>query len=217
VLETFHAAKQEMRLKIWRDWGHSVETEDGAYGELTVPMRKQRRRFSSGPNAVTITPEMIQRTGTRVEATMRHIRLQNLAPLGNAANMWMQINGMSAREAMELRGVTDPDAVFMEREYEQALLDPELQKVRRLTILRKRDPEAAAMYEELIQQKSQPPPGPPLGGAPGPIAPNTSAMNLPALGMGAQGSTGRPPGGGPPPPPPGSYVIPPGGGANVGP
>lgn len=209
VLEAFHAAKQEMRMHIWRDWGHDVETEDGAYGELTVPMRKERRRFSGGLNAVTVTPEMIKRTGLRVEASMKHVRLQNLGPLGNAAAVWMNNNAMSARGAMGLRNEVDPDAVFMEREYEQALLDPELQKVRRLRILRERDPEDAAIYEQLIAQKSQstPPPG---AGAPGAMAPNTSAMNLPALGMGAQGPTGRPPG-------PAGQPMPPLGGTSVGP
>jgi hypothetical protein len=219
VLEAFHAAKQELRLKLWRDWGHQVETGEDSYGELTVPKPKDRRRFG-GPNAVTITPEMIKRTGTRVESSLRHIRLQNLAPLGNAASVWMSNNAMSAREAMELRGVSDPDAVFLEREYEQALLDPDLQKVRRLMILRKRDPEAAALYERLSAQKSQPQGPPGMGGPPemgGQMDPNTSAMNLQALGMGQQGATGRPMGSGPPPPPPGSMAIPPQGGAPFGP
>lgn len=219
VLERFHAAKQELRLILWRDWGHLVATGNDSYGEMVVPTRKRRRLLMGAPNAVKITPEVIRRTGTRVEASLRHVRLQNLAPLGNAAAMWMQINGMSAREAMELRGVRDPDAVFLEREYEQALLDPDLQKTRRLTILRQRDPEAAALYEKLIaskQQQQQPPPGagPPGMGGP-PMAPNTSAMNLQALGMGQAGPTGRPAGSGPPPPPPGSVVIPPGAGGVV--
>lgn len=208
TLEAFDAARASMKLKLWRDWGHLIQGQTGEYGVLQVPYQNRRRALKQGQGGklgFELTPETIKRTGTRVKATRTHLRMQNLAPLGNAAAMWMQINGMSAREAMEMRGVRDPDAVFMEREYEQALLDPALQQVRRLQILRERDPEAAAMYEQLIQQKQQsamagsggPPSFGPGGG--GPMGPNTSAMNLPALGMGQQGPTGRPPGGGAPP------------------
>lgn len=219
ALEAFYAAKQEMRATIWRDWGHLVESRDGAYGEMRIPTQRKRRIFNPalGPS-FTLTPETIKRTGTRVTAELTHLRLQNLAPMGNAWAMWMQMNAASAREAMESRGVRDPDAIFLEREYEQALLDPALQQARRLQLLRARDPEAAQLYEQLIQQKQQPAPPPGAGMMPGappgmapPMAPNTSGMNLQALGMGQQGPTGRPPGGGPPPPPPGSVVIPPGG------
>jgi hypothetical protein len=204
-LEAFFSAKQEMRLMIWRDWGHLVENSDGQYGELKIPTQRRRRIFNPGlgPSFV-LTPETITRTGTRVTAEMTHLRLQNLAPMGNAWNMWMQMNAASAREAMESRGVRDPDAVFMEREYEQALLDPQLQQARRLQLLKARDPEAAQLYEQLIAAKQQPPMPPGGGGAmggPGAMAPNTSAMNLQALGMGQQGPTGRP--GGPVAPPPG--------------
>lgn len=209
-LEAFFAAKQEMRLCLWRDWGHLVEGKDGSYGEMKIPTQRRRRIFNPGLGpSFTLTPETIKRTGTRVTAEMTHLRLQNLAPMGNAWNMWMQMNAASAREAMESRGVRDPDAVFMEREYEQALLDPQLQQARRLQMLKGRDPEAAQLYEQLIQSKQQPPPMPPGGGGPpggpGAMAPNTSAMNLQALGMGQQGPTGRP--GMPPQPPMGGSDV----------
>jgi hypothetical protein len=164
-----------------------------------------------------LTPETIKRTGTRVTAELTSVRLQNLAPLGNAGAIWMQNNAMSARELMEMRGVRDPDAVFAEREYELTLLDPEVQKLRRLSIMRERDPEVAQMYEQMMLAKQQPQGGagmPPGGGGPmgaPPVAPNTSAMNLQALGMGQVGPTGRP--AGPAGVPPGAMLQ----GTDVGP
>jgi hypothetical protein len=118
---------------------------------------------------------------------------------------------MSAREAMIMRGVRDPDAVFDEREYEQALLDPKVQEARRLKLLRARDPEAAKIYEQMVMMaQMQPqgggPPGAPPGG--GQMAPNTSAMDLQALGLGQAGPTGAP---GTGQPPPGAFPEPAGG------
>jgi hypothetical protein len=85
------------------------------------------------------------------------------------------------------------------------MLDEELDKALTLADLKARDPEAAAFYEQITMAKYAGQQGgiPGMGGPPpGNFgAPNTSAMNMPALGMGQAGPTGRPagPNGAPPP------------------
>jgi hypothetical protein len=208
--ELFWSEVASMWMRMWRDWGHYVPNERGEYGRMTVAYAASGRwKSPEKPPAFEITPEMLDHTGVDVTATLTTLRLANLGPLGNAAGIWMQNNAMSAREAMIMRGVRDPDSVFDEREYEQALLDPEVQKAKRIALLRKRDPEVAAIYEQQFLQPPQQPgmmapgamPAPPQG-PPGMAPPNvnTSAMDLQALGMGQAGPTGRPPGQGPPPP-----------------
>jgi hypothetical protein len=185
-------------LRLWRDFGHLIPNEKGQYGRAVVPYSsKARRRHPSQPPAFAITPEMIDHIGTEVEAKLTSLRLQNLGPLGNAGAIWLNNKAMSIREFMELRGVRDPDEIFAEMDYEETLLDEDIRKIKKLQALRKRDPETAMLYEKMIMAKSGPPGG---GGGPmdsmaagGPMAPNTSAVSMPALGMGQDGPTGREP------------------------
>lgn len=200
-------------MRMYRDWGHMIPNEKGDYGRMKVPYAKQGRwRSPDRETAFDLTPEMLDHVGVDVNAQLTTLRMQNLGPLGNAASIWINNNAMSAREAMIMRGVRDPDAVFDEREYEQALLDPKVQEARRLKLLRQRDPEAAKIYEQMVmmaQMQTQgggPPGGAPPGG--GQMAPNTSAMDLQALGLGQAGPTGAP---GTGQPPPGAFPEPAGG------
>jgi hypothetical protein len=198
AMQSFYAERASMRLRWFRDWGHEIENDYGEYGKLDIPYQRHRQRLKGTPPSFHLTPDTVARTGIKVKAKVTHIRLQNLAALGNAAAMWMNINAMSAREAMELRGHRDPDSVFEERRYEKALLDEDLEKALTLIDLKARDPEAAAFYQQITMAKAMGgqqggPPG--MEGPPGNFgAPNTSAMNMPALGMGQAGPTGRPAG-----------------------
>lgn len=183
-------------LRLWRDFGHNVPNEKGQYGRAVVPYSsKAKRRHPGSPPAFEITPEMLDHIGVEAEAKLTSLRLQNLGPLGNATAIWLNNRTMSLREAMELRGVRDPDEVFEEMDYEEVLLDPDVRKIKTLQALRKRDPSTAALYE----QKMFAAPGGGSGGptdamaAGGPMAPNSSAVSLPALGMAPDGPTGRAP------------------------
>jgi hypothetical protein len=214
ALSAYYSERAAMRLKMIRDWGYMVPSEGApsGYGEFVVPMPKINRK--SGPSARLVSKETVKRAGTLVFADLRHIRLQNLGPLGNAVSIWMHQNAMSAREAIELRGHPDPDAVFRQIRYEKALLDEDVQKAITLAELAKSDPNVAAIVEGLKAQSGgpgggggggmMPPPGAGFGGGPTqPPGPGTSAIDLPSMGMGPMGPTGRPPGSGSPSPPQG--------------
>ena len=211
-LQSFYSERAAMRLRWFRDWGQDIENEDGEYGVLNIPYGRQRSRMRQMQPAFQLTPDTIAKTGTKVNCIMTHVRAQNLAPLGNAVSMWMNTGTMSAREAIEMRGHRDPDGVFEEIRYEKALQDENVEKALILEELMERNPRAAAFYEQITLAGAMGSQGGGGGPAAGPgnfTGPNTSAMNLPALGMGQAGPTGRPSSdgiGGPP-------VVPPGGGA----
>ena len=214
--ETFFADLGELWLKMWRDFGHLYKGYGDEYGQLLVPYQSRRARRGEEPS-FQLVPEVIRRTGTEIRCKMTQVRVQNLGPLGNAISVWMGQGLMSKREALEFRGVTDPDDTLDEIQYDQIMADPELQKLVKYQTLKEFNPEFAEIYRESMLKKQQPQPG--LGmpvqpgmqaGGPPPFSPNTSAVNLQGYGLGQQGPTGRPPGPGlpgPPPPPPGSMVL----------
>lgn len=217
AMESFYAQRATLRLRMFRDWGHMMQDVDGESGHLTVPYQRGRIRSNSRPPGFELTPKTIKRAGYRVQCSLRHLRMQNLAPLGNAGAIWIQQGAMTRRELMEMRGVRDPDAIATELRYENALMDEEVQKALAYSEMVDRDPVAAEFLRQLVYAKAAPPGPPGMGGPPDAQTfrgPNTSGMNLQALGMGQEGPTGRPGGppdeptyGAPPPPPPGSYAI----------
>lgn len=216
AMEAFHAAKATMRLRFLRDWGHLLRTaEDGDYGVLTIPHAGDRRRRDGLPPAFELAPEMLDRVGIAVEAHLTSVQMRNLGPLGAAVGQWLGTGTMSRREAIAMRGHPDPDDVIDEIDYEEVLMDPEIKKAQRLKLLRQRDPDAYQIVRELLATQNAGP-----GAAPTPAASfaptSTAGVNLPAIGQGQVGPTGRPPLAVPPPPPPGSVAIPPGG-TDVGP
>lgn len=207
ALAAYFSERASMRLKMVRDWGYMVPSEHApkGYGEFMVPSKKIERR--SGKSARLVSKHTIKTAGTTVFADLRHLRMQNLGPLGNAISVWMHQNAMSAREAIEMRGHPDPDAVFEQIRYEKALMDEALQKGLSLSELAQRDPIAAAYAMAASGSGGggggggmMPPPGNFGGGMGPPPGPNTSSMDLSALGMGPAGPTGRPPGSGSPSP-----------------
>jgi hypothetical protein len=207
--EVFWGEWASLNLRLYRDIGHLIPDERGMYGRQKVPYGgKDRWKYPGRPPAYEITPEMLDHIGTEVTAELTSVRLQNLAPLGNAVAIWKAQRGMSSREGMELRGVRDPDKIFDEMDYEDALADPDVQQIKRLMVMRKRNPELAALYEQKIMgtpppgasgPPGSPPNGPPSGpqngmqppGVPVSPNPNTSAMDLSPLGLG-NGGAGRP-------------------------
>lgn len=200
--ENHIAAKASMKLKLYRDWAAVLQGESGEYAAYEVPHTMERQRAYKMPSHFTITPHTIERVGHRVHADLVHLRMQNLGPLGNAGRMWVDMDAMSKRELMELRGVRDPDAVVAERNYEKAMEDEVLSRAMMLKELRTRDPEAFDLYRELMQyehakatqSQQQGPAGPgPMGG-----------VDMSAIGQGAEGLTGRPPMGNPLPLGPGA-------------
>lgn len=199
-LESFYSQRASMRLRMYRDWGHQIQNEDGDFGKTTIPYEKSIARLR-GTRWFELTPGTLEESGVRAKAICTHVRMQNLAALGNAASVWMQFGGMSAFEAMELRGVRDPEKVMEQRRYEKAMLDEAMEKAMTFDELVKKNPVAALFYrEQVLKMGQEGQGGPPMGGDPtgmqGPLpgGPNTSAMNLESIGMG-NGGMGRPSGG----------------------
>lgn len=197
ALSAYYSERASMRLKMIRDWGYMVPSDSApsGYGAFMVPDRKIKRR--SGQSARLVSRETVRAAGTTVFSDMRHLRLQNLGPLGSAVSTWMHQNAMSAREAIELRGHPDPDAVFEQIRYEKMLMDEQVQKGLSLREIADRDPVAAAFIMASGSGPGggglpQPPGG--FGGMGPPPGPGTSAIDLPSIGLGPSGPTGRPPG-----------------------
>jgi hypothetical protein len=200
ALESFYSQRASMRLRMYRDWGHLIQNDDGDYGKTIIPYAKPVARLK-GRKWFELTPGTLEESGVRAKAICTHVRMQNLAALGNAASVWMQFGGMSAFEAMELRGVRDPHMVMEQRRYEKAMLDEAMEKAVSFGELMQRDPASALFYRELVLKLGNGAPGATTGGGdqagmqgPLPGGPNTSAMNLESIGMG-NGGMGRPAGG----------------------
>lgn len=191
AIENHKGAKASFRLMLYRDWGEHLQNEDGDYAVHYVPHTRERQRAYNLPSKFVLTPQTIERVGHVVHASMVHLRMQNLGPLGAAASMWIDKGMMSKREAMEMRGVNDPDAVIAEVNYERAQEDEMLAKAKMLRDMKTRDPDLYELYRELLEfehaKTNAPPPGSGFGNQPGMAGPDYSAM-----GMGPQGPTGRP-------------------------
>lgn len=198
ALESFYSQRASMRLRMYRDWAHLIRNDDGDFGKSAIPFEKKVARIK-GQKWFELTPTTLEESGVRAKAICTHVRMQNLAALGNAASVWMQFGGMSAFEAMELRGVRDPEMVMEQRRYEKAMLDEKMEQAMTFNELVQKNPVAALFYREQVLKMGQGAQGggPPMGGDPtgmqGPLpgGPNTSAMNLESLGMG-NGGQGRP-------------------------
>lgn len=193
-------AVASLRLALWRDWGHSWKDGRGKMGRMMIPYPAERKSqlAKTAPPAYEFLPETVDMVGTRVICEFTSVRMQNLTQLGNAVMIWKQAGAMSSREAMEMRGVRNPDAVTEQIMVELLMQDPDMIKLKALDSLRKVDPELAGKYETMIAGGSG---GGPGGGSPPKSGPNSSAMNLTGMGMGAQGPTGRPGAGAPGVPP----------------
>ena len=199
ALESFYSQRASMRLRMYRDWGHLIQNDDGDFGKSVIPFEKKVARVK-GQKWFELTPTTLEESGVRAKAICTHVRMQNLAALGNAASVWMQFGGMSAFEAMELRGVRDPEMVMEQRRYEKAMLDEKMEQAMTFNELVQKNPVAALFYREQVLKMGEggQAGGAPMGGDPtgmqGPLpggGPNTSAMNLESLGMG-NGGQGRP-------------------------
>lgn len=209
--ESFYTQLGELWLMMWRDWGW-MYWKDGEpdFGSMEIPYQGRRARRGANPTFIMV-PEVVRRVGTDgIEAVVKGIRTSGLAALGNAVAIWVDKGLMSDATAMEFRGVTDVDEELEEIEYDHIRKDPAISSLRKYKVLREQDPELAELYRENVLSKQSPAgPQPPMGmgspmGQAGPVPqpsptdglidPTTSAMNLTALGMGAQGPTGRPPG-----------------------
>lgn len=225
TLVDYHTQCAEHDLWVLRRFGDALIDDEEGIGGLRIPYAPERRMEEP---SFRLTPRTIRRAGCQIEVFMENPSTRNLPLILNAAAIGIQSGQMSRREAIELRGKHNPDAVLDEIIEEQAWSDPAAQKARiALALLRSYtgpsgvpDPMVWLVLDLLLGQ-SQPPGGMPPGGmmpppgGPQPSlgppggAPNTSGMNLQPFAPGVGAGAGRPPiGAGPPPGLPGLPPMP---------
>lgn len=209
-VESFFTELGEMWLMMWRDWGHLYQGNFDEYGATNVPYLS-RRAWREADSSFVLTPEVVKRCGVRIKAQFTEMSLSSLTPMANALGMLKQLGWMPNSKALSMLGFANPNDIVEEVEYDQTRGDPTIQKLVRYQRLKEFDPELAEEYREGEIRKTQPPPmDPSMMMGPGPMAPppggpqmvnpqggldpNSSAMNLAALGQGPYMPTGRPPG-----------------------
>jgi len=223
AMQAFFQRRAEQTLRWWRDWGRLVEDAEGRYGVFTVPAK---RRTPTGPASFALTPDVIERTGTRVNVRLTRTPQAALGAFGAAllqlVNSPTQL--LSARNAMERLGLPDPDAEQQQIDYERARGDQRAQDLRMLSALLAQtgepiDPqELAKLFAQIFAQgvissmtsgggqgggggppgSARPPVAGPMGGPPPPGV--SAGVNMGTYGSppGANGGmVGRPMGGSP--------------------
>jgi hypothetical protein len=185
-LESFHSACAEQLLRFYRDWGHLLG-EDGSRGAIIVP--RQQAAPDEYPT-FELTPEVIERTGTRCDAELSELRLQTMNQVLNMLGMARSQGLITRYDAIrfaKLPGHRDPFRVGKEIDLETLKELPEykMKELLKYVVEVEQDPQAASFI--LKQMRS-------------------------AAGGGGGSSPGRPPTEGPPPgtPPPGQGAPPPG-------
>lgn len=213
ALEMGRAAVSVMALRETADWG-DFAGHDGNKGALPV----YRANPAPGEDAFfEITPQKIRRVGFRCVVSMRHVRMETLGPLFNAASQGLEAGFINVREVLELRGIPDPRRYTEEWENEklrrEAMDHPKFKEYRILKMFQASpDPQDKAFAEwwdaNVLSAPQQPPEGqmgPPGGpGQPiGPMSPSTTnGIDLAALQLGPGAGSGPPGPVGPRPPTP---------------
>lgn len=202
-LEQGYGAVAEMILRLSADWGPWMGYP-GQKGQIGV----YRPRPAPGEAAFfEVTPEMIRKVGIRVKCSLRHIRMETMGPLFNAASQGIQLGVLTAEEVVEMRGVRDPKRHFQRWQHEKLrreMLDhPKYKEYAIGRMLEDSpDPEDQQIAEwwaaNVMNAPQQPPPGAPPGLPPGagagPPLPNTTAgISLPGLGAPPGPGSGPPP------------------------
>lgn len=200
MIEEHESAVNELDLTLNRDHGRTL----GPEGDRGTTLMIEKQHPTEGEDGYFEFDYRQLRTDTcRVKTRMTSLRMQNLGALGNSVSMWTNMGLMDKHDALELRGVRDPQA-YLRRIDIQAFKDtPEYKTAKLLEWMKieKEDPETMATVMYLLATKGG---GggqqqPPMGG-PGPMPGNGGGP--PTVGMpGAPGQQGGPPMQLPGPPP----------------
>lgn len=192
TLEEFYAECGEMELRLLRDWGHELAQGNGPYGEFTIP------RFDAATHedqSCLLTPEDIERTGTRVRASLSTISLGQLGGIANAVTILKNAGVIDDMRIMRMIGDPNPYRTQSRIRANSIINDPDLIEAQAIKGLMDEGLTWEAQY--LHWKKNQAGAPPALG--PGPQAsapPGTQAIgdSLPALGMPPGPGSGPPPG-----------------------
>jgi hypothetical protein len=191
ALEEFHAEVGEMELTLVRDWGHELCQGQHPYGEFTVP------RFDASlheDQSCLLTPDDIERTGTRVRASLSTISLGQLGGVANAVTILKNAGVIDDMRIMRLIGDPNPYRTQSRIRANSVINDQDLIDAQAIRGLQEEGLTWEAQY--LYWKKNQQGAPPPLPSGPEPAAqPGTQAIgdSLPALGMPPGPGSGPPP------------------------
>lgn len=136
VVETHVAAIARGCLEIVRDWGAAFNADD-RLGVLYVPRRKPPLAPGVLSAEHELTPEMVERSGVRVQVRLRRFNPTGIGALVSGLQMLDALGWIDPRTGIEMVGFTDdPDSV-LERVRDRMLEDvPEVQQAQTLKRLR---------------------------------------------------------------------------------
>lgn len=210
TIEDFERERAEMRLRLFRDWGHLIKQgRNGTQGALIVPrsdpMPDEDRTFE-------LTPGDLRRTGIKMKVSLSTMPIQMLGPVGNAISILKNLGLIDDVRALKLLQDPNPHKTLKRVQLEKALKDPVIEEIRVIEGLVSEGLEGYAQFflARKMGQKMQDQMAATAGGAqPGipeagsPVQTTVGDSNAqygygPGPGSGPQGSEG---GGAPLPPP----------------
>lgn len=134
VLEEFETECMEMRLRMYRDWGHLVQQgSEGVQGQITVPFADAD---PNGPRAFLLKPHDLRGTGIRMKVSMRNVSVQMLGVIGNATSILMNAGLMDKLSALRLLQDPNPHRTLRRVRADALLDDPVVQELRVIETLR---------------------------------------------------------------------------------
>jgi hypothetical protein len=130
ALELFRGRCATFDVKLWRNFGHLARYNSGKKKAFYIP---RRNPGETEPRAFELTPEVVDNVDTDVVCVMNGLRLDELIPFANAAQMMNQLGVWDKRLIARKAGITDYDrieqSIRTERAIEKAQELPEFAKL----------------------------------------------------------------------------------------
>lgn len=125
AIVAFEQQCMEMRLKLYRDWGHLIKQgREGEFGKLIVP---RDMAFPDQDRSFLLTPGDLRRTGININVTFSHISIHMLGPLANALGQLQQLGYMPDLKAMKLLGSSNPLRDLQQVKIDKVMKDPAIE------------------------------------------------------------------------------------------
>ena len=180
MMQMFDRECAEMAMQLTADWGHLLGT-DGQRGEFEIGLMDPTEGMD---NIVTISHRELREAGPNIRSKRTSIKLSGLASYANTMIQLMSNNLILTEDALEMRGVQDPQAYARKLRIQELKNDPEFKKIEVMKLLEEEgDYQGAAIYREMMAAQQAPPPdqmgGPPPPGMPpgAPGGPGTMGGN----------------------------------------
>jgi hypothetical protein len=226
-LETFLARDYSKAIRLWRNFGHTIEFGDAERRPMMVPVSKPYRNEAS---SFELKKEVIDKVGPDVQVKMTQNRPSDWVPMAQAAKLLNELGVPFEYMATEWFNLPDYQRMREEWDEERTMLaasqHPQFLELVKIPAMfaenikeAEGDPEqqqVLAMYMQAwmqfvamqsLQQQQQQQQGPPgMGGPQGPGGPPPEGMNPPTSAGVSMGEMGQGPGstqgmqGGPPGP-----------------